>query len=134
MKAMRKFLSVAVSSALILTAPGFDLYRAGAEGLRVAAAGGAQDPLLAKLIADGILTGPNDPVVRYLIGDNGRPTELGACLARYEALKAQEQGLAKTVHSRAELHDGAARIIRQAREATQLLMKEGLIPPVPVGA
>ena len=55
-------------------------------------------------------------------------------VAAATALKAQEQGLAKTMHSRAELHDGAARIIRQAREATQLLMKEGLIPPVPGGA
>ena len=55
-------------------------------------------------------------------------------VAAATALKAQEQGLAKTMRARDELHDGAARIIRQAREATQLLMREGLIAPAPVGA
>jgi malate dehydrogenase (oxaloacetate-decarboxylating) len=44
------------------------------------------------------------------------------------ALKAQEQGLARLSRTREQLHEGAARIIRDAREATRLLMKEGLIP------
>ena len=55
-------------------------------------------------------------------------------VAAATALKAQEQGLAKTRKSREELYEGAARLIRQAREATHLLMKEGLIAPVPGGA
>ncbi len=44
------------------------------------------------------------------------------------ALKAQEQGIARVCRTREQLHDGAVKIIRQAREATRLLMKEGLIP------
>lgn len=55
-------------------------------------------------------------------------------VAATTALKAQEQGLAKTVKSWDELHEGAARLIKQAREATQLLMREGLIAPAPGGA
>lgn len=44
------------------------------------------------------------------------------------ALKAQEEGVAKLMKTREQLYDGAVTIIRQAREATQLLMKEGIIP------
>jgi malate dehydrogenase (oxaloacetate-decarboxylating) len=45
------------------------------------------------------------------------------------AMKAQEQGLARLSKSREQLHGEARRIIYQAREATRLLMQEGLIAP-----
>jgi len=44
------------------------------------------------------------------------------------ALKAQEQGIARLFKTREELYDQAAKVIRDAREATQLLMREGYIP------
>ena len=47
------------------------------------------------------------------------------------ALQAQAQGLAKMQTPETQLHAGATRIIHQAREATQLLMKERIISPVP---
>lgn len=43
------------------------------------------------------------------------------------AMKAEEQGVAKLVKSRGELHAGATKAMREAREATRLLMREGLI-------
>jgi malate dehydrogenase (oxaloacetate-decarboxylating) len=46
-------------------------------------------------------------------------------------LKAQEQGVARLAKSREELHRGAERMMRHAREAVQVLMSEGLIPPPP---
>jgi len=48
------------------------------------------------------------------------------------AMKAQEQGVARIKASREELTKGAEKIIREARETTALLMKEGYIPPAPV--
>jgi malate dehydrogenase (oxaloacetate-decarboxylating) len=42
--------------------------------------------------------------------------------------KAIEQGVARVRHSRDELYEEAARIIKRAREETVVLMKEGLIP------
>jgi malate dehydrogenase (oxaloacetate-decarboxylating) len=47
------------------------------------------------------------------------------------AMKAQEQGIARVTKSRQQLHDQAARVIREAREATHLLMREGYIPQAP---
>ncbi|MFH1382426.1 MAG: NADP-dependent malic enzyme [Chloroflexota bacterium] len=47
------------------------------------------------------------------------------------AMKAQEQGVARIKVSRQELTQHAEKIIREAREATALLMKEGFIPPAP---
>jgi len=46
-------------------------------------------------------------------------------------MKAQEQGVARIKASREELTKQAEKMIRQSRETTALLMKEGLIPPVP---
>jgi len=43
------------------------------------------------------------------------------------AMKAQEQGIARLSKSQNELYNEARRIIRQAREAVQTLMREGLI-------
>lgn len=43
------------------------------------------------------------------------------------AMKAQEQGIARLSKTREQLYNEASKIIREAREATQLLMKEGLI-------
>jgi len=46
-------------------------------------------------------------------------------------LKAIEQGVARENHNREELVKRAEKMIREARETTELLMKEGYIPPVP---
>ncbi len=45
--------------------------------------------------------------------------------------KAIEQGEARENHSREELVKRAEKMIREARETTALLMKEGYIPQVP---
>jgi malate dehydrogenase (oxaloacetate-decarboxylating) len=50
------------------------------------------------------------------------------------ALAAQEQGVARVVKTREQLHEEAVRKIGEARRATQLLMREGVIPAVPEGA
>jgi malate dehydrogenase (oxaloacetate-decarboxylating) len=54
------------------------------------------------------------------------PREAVAC-----ALKSIDQGVARIKPSRRELYDRATAIIRNARESTRLLMKEGLIKPPP---
>lgn len=46
-------------------------------------------------------------------------------------LKAIEQGVAREKVSRQELIKRAEKMIRNARETTALLMKEGYIPPPP---
>jgi malate dehydrogenase (oxaloacetate-decarboxylating) len=46
-------------------------------------------------------------------------------------MKAQEQGVARIKVSREELTKQAEKMIREAREITTLLMKEGYIPPAP---
>ena len=46
-------------------------------------------------------------------------------------LKAIEQGVAREKVSRKELTKRAEAMIRNARETTALLMKEGYIPPAP---
>ncbi len=50
------------------------------------------------------------------------------------ATEAQAQGVARVAKSRAEIHDAASRSMRNARETTRLLMREGLIPEPPKGA
>jgi malate dehydrogenase (oxaloacetate-decarboxylating) len=54
------------------------------------------------------------------------PREAVAC-----ALKSIEQGVARVKPSRQELYERASAIIRNARESTALLMKQGLIKPTP---
>jgi malate dehydrogenase (oxaloacetate-decarboxylating) len=54
------------------------------------------------------------------------PREAVAC-----ALKSIEQGVARVKLSKKELHDRAKAIIMNARECTQVLMKQGLIKPMP---
>jgi malate dehydrogenase (oxaloacetate-decarboxylating) len=54
------------------------------------------------------------------------PREAVAC-----ALKSIEQGVARVKLGRRELYDRASAIIKNARESTQLLMKQGLIRPPP---
>jgi len=46
-------------------------------------------------------------------------------------MKAQEQGVARLKLSEEELYVRASTLIKRAREETQLLMKEGFIPPAP---
>jgi malate dehydrogenase (oxaloacetate-decarboxylating) len=47
------------------------------------------------------------------------------------AMKAQEQSVARIKASRKELTKQAEKMIREARETTALLMKEGFIPKAP---
>ena len=47
------------------------------------------------------------------------------------SMKAQEQGLARLTMTRQELHNQASATIRRARETAHLLMREGVIAPVP---
>jgi malate dehydrogenase (oxaloacetate-decarboxylating) len=47
------------------------------------------------------------------------------------AMQAQAQGVARVARSREEVRAGAARTMRDAREMTSVLMREGLIPAVP---
>jgi malate dehydrogenase (oxaloacetate-decarboxylating) len=47
------------------------------------------------------------------------------------AMKAQEQGVARLQATREELYAQASATIRAARDGVQLLMREGLIAPVP---
>jgi len=54
------------------------------------------------------------------------PREAVAC-----ALQSIKEGVARVKLSRQELWDRAVSIIKNARESTSLLMKEGLIPPPP---
>ena len=46
-------------------------------------------------------------------------------------MKAQEQGVARVKASREELTKQAETMIKNAREMTNLLMREGFIPPAP---
>ncbi|RLC94353.1 MAG: malate dehydrogenase [Chloroflexi bacterium] len=48
-------------------------------------------------------------------------------------MKAIEQGVARETLSRQELTQRADKMIREAKEITELLMKSGLIPPAPEG-
>ena len=52
-------------------------------------------------------------------------------IAAATAMQAQAQGLARLVRTRAEVHEHAAALITQAREATRVLMDEGLIARLP---
>jgi len=54
------------------------------------------------------------------------PREAVAC-----ALKSIEEGTARVKLSKQELHERASTIIRNTRESTELLMKQGLIKPPP---
>ena len=47
------------------------------------------------------------------------------------ALKSIEQGVARVKPSKQELYDRANAIIQNARDSAKLLMKEGLIKPMP---
>ncbi|HEY7221342.1 MAG TPA: NADP-dependent malic enzyme [Candidatus Binatia bacterium] len=47
------------------------------------------------------------------------------------ALKAIEQGVAKNILTKAALIENATRIIRRAQQQTKVLMKEGVVAPIP---
>jgi len=57
--------------------------------------------------------------------------EVFARTAVATAMKAQEQGIARLSRSRGVLYADAERIMGQVREATEVLMRAGLIQPVP---
>lgn len=52
-------------------------------------------------------------------------------VATATAMKAQQQGIARLAKPAGEVYEEARSIIQRAREATGLLMREGIIPPVP---
>jgi malate dehydrogenase (oxaloacetate-decarboxylating) len=52
-------------------------------------------------------------------------------VAATAAMTAQAQGLARVTRSREDVHAEAARVMQQARDATALLMRAGLIPEPP---
>lgn len=52
-------------------------------------------------------------------------------IAVVTAVKAQEQGIARLSRSSEQLYEAARRIMGQAREATEVLMRAGLIPSPP---
>jgi malate dehydrogenase (oxaloacetate-decarboxylating) len=54
------------------------------------------------------------------------PREAVAC-----ALKSIEQGVARIKPSKKELYDRAVAIIQNSRESLKVLMKQGLIKPMP---
>jgi malate dehydrogenase (oxaloacetate-decarboxylating) len=54
------------------------------------------------------------------------PREAVAC-----ALKSIDEGVARIKPSKKELHERATEIIRNSRESLKLLMKHGLIKPMP---
>jgi hypothetical protein len=47
------------------------------------------------------------------------------------ALKSIDEGVARIKPSRKELHDRAVAIIQNARDSLKVLMKQGLIKPMP---
>ena len=55
-------------------------------------------------------------------------------LAVASAMKAQEQGMARVREDAAQLHQRAVAVIKNARDATSLLMKSGFIAQVPEGS
>ena len=57
--------------------------------------------------------------------------EVFVCEAVAVGMKAIEQGVAREKTSREELTKRAEKLINEAHEATELLMKSGLIPPAP---
>jgi malate dehydrogenase (oxaloacetate-decarboxylating) len=52
-------------------------------------------------------------------------------LAVATALQSQEEGVARLSKTAEELHQNAVKVIRDAQAATELLIKQGLIPPKP---
>ena len=67
--------------------------------------------------------------------DNIAPTmaewEVAIRTAVAVGMKAQEQGVARLKKSRKELTQGAEKIIKEARDITNMMMREGFIPPPP---
>jgi malate dehydrogenase (oxaloacetate-decarboxylating) len=57
--------------------------------------------------------------------------EVVPLIAAVTGMKAQEQGVAALTKSKEGLHREASNIIRQARDTTHLLMREGIIPQSP---
>jgi len=47
------------------------------------------------------------------------------------AIMAQEQGIARLTKSREQLYDEASRVIKRSREMTHIMMREGIITPMP---
>lgn len=52
-------------------------------------------------------------------------------VAAATAMQAQQQGIARLSKSAEQVYEEAYTVIRRARDATHLLMREGIIPPIP---
>jgi malate dehydrogenase (oxaloacetate-decarboxylating) len=52
-------------------------------------------------------------------------------VAAATAMKAQEEGVARLVKSAEQVYQEARAMIQRARDATHVLMREGIIPPAP---
>jgi malate dehydrogenase (oxaloacetate-decarboxylating) len=52
-------------------------------------------------------------------------------VATATAMKAQEEGVARLTKSARQVYDEARAVIQRARDGTHVLMREGVIPPVP---
>lgn len=52
-------------------------------------------------------------------------------VATATAMKAQEEGVARLVKSAEQIYQEARAVIQRARDGTHVLMREGIIPPVP---
>lgn len=94
----------------------------------------------AKTITDEMATAAATELAQYAVErgiheENILPTmddwEVYPRLAVVTAMKAQEQGIARIQKSKEDLIPQATTLIRQARESTQVLMKEQIIPPAP---
>lgn len=57
--------------------------------------------------------------------------EVFARVATATAMKAQQQGIARLSKSAEQVYYEARSMIQRARDATQTLMREGIISPVP---
>jgi malate dehydrogenase (oxaloacetate-decarboxylating) len=52
-------------------------------------------------------------------------------VATATAMKAQEEGVARLAKSAEQVYQEARAVIQRARDATHVLMREGVIPPAP---
>lgn len=55
-------------------------------------------------------------------------------VAAATAMKAQEEGVARLTKTAEQVYQEARAVIQRSRDATSLMMREGIIPPVPKGA
>jgi malate dehydrogenase (oxaloacetate-decarboxylating) len=91
----------------------------------------------ARSIGDGMATAVARELARFAEARGIRPDDILPHMDEWDvhprvavaaAMAAQAEGLARLAKTADEVADGAARVMREAREATQALMRAGLIP------